>query len=416
MYKAFYGLKASPFQISTDPKFLWLGGKHREAIAMLKYGIQAKDHTGMVLLTGDTGTGKTTLINALFQSLDRSVIRAAIKNPSLDGLDFFNYLSAVFGSSTTFASKGLFLLAFEQFLKNAAAKKKKILLVIDEAQLLTDKMLEEIRLLTNFERNGQSLIHIFLMGQQDLRDKLSRPVNKALNQRITLNFHIDPLAPDETEEYIRYRLQVAGTSRQIFIPEAARLVHRFSQGLPRQINIICDHALLTGFVRNLPQIPVAVIHECAKDLTIPRFPEHHQDTAGIQPPGARTDPGPENGSTASPVAELPLESQVDSTRAEPVLGANPAATPEANPAATPEGKPATKQITKQVTEPATELPGPAPDPGLAFQPSHNQHIRTDPATDAPLAAPKLTRQKCLILIAAAGILGMAVTGFLFFLR
>lgn len=402
MYKAFYGLKASPFQISTDPKFLWLGGKHREAIAMLKYGIQVKDHTGMVLLTGDTGTGKTTLINALFQSLDRSVIRAAIKNPSLGGLDFFNYLSAVLGSSTTFASKSLFLLAFEQFLKNAAAKKKKVLLVIDEAQVLTDKMLEEVRLLTNFERNGQSLIHIFLMGQQDLRDKLSRPENKALNQRITLNYHIDPLAPDETEEYIRYRLQVAGTSRPLFIPEAVRLVHRFSQGLPRQINIICDHALLTGYVRNLTQIPGAVIHECVKDLSISRSPEHHQDTVVIQPPGARKGPGPEPESIPGPVTESIPESTLES-RADLKL------TPRTEPG------PGSKPAPETATEPATELPGPAMENPPDLQPSRNQDIRTEPATDS-LPAPKQTRRVFQILIVTAGLLGMAAAGFLFFLR
>ncbi|MCF8126372.1 MAG: AAA family ATPase [Desulfotignum sp.] len=282
MYKAFYGLKSSPFQISTDPTFLWLGEKHREAISMLRYGIQGEGHQGLVLLTGDAGTGKTTLINALFKSLDKTVIRVSIINPSLDSLDFLNYIATAFGSRKIFSTKSRFLIAFERFLKNAGIKKKKVLLVIDEAQLLTDELLEEVRLLANFEKNGRSLIHIFLVGQQELRDTLSKSQNTALKQRITLNYHIDALVPEETEEYIKYRLQVAGTSGQIFNPEAVRLIHRFSLGLPRQINIICDHALLTGYVRNLAQIPGAVIKECVKELSISRFPASQQDTP---PPG-----------------------------------------------------------------------------------------------------------------------------------
>jgi general secretion pathway protein A len=439
MYKSFYGLKASPFQISTDPTFLWLGEKHREAIAMLKYGIQVEDHTGMVLLTGDTGTGKTTLINALFKSLDRTVIRAAIRNPSLEGLDFFNYIAAVFGSSTTFTSKGRFLLTFEQFLKNAAAKKKKVLLVIDEAQVLTDELLQEIRLLANFERNGQSLIHIFLVGHQELRDKLSRPANKALNQRITLNYHIDPLVPDETQEYIRYRLQVAGTSRQIFLLEAVQLVHRFSQGLPRQINILCDHALLTGYVRNLAQIPGEVIHECVKDLSISRFPEHHQDMAAARPPGTRPsstrssgarssgarssgtlpsgtrkkpDPVPE--STSGPVRESPPEFRTDSkprsrTKPGPGLAPPPGPAPE----------PAPESAFESAPEPAMEPPGPAleprPDLQPGLRPPRNQDIRTDLATGSRPAQKQIGRA-FQILIAAAVLLGMAAAAFLFFVR
>jgi general secretion pathway protein A len=415
MYNAFYRLKASPFQISTDPTFLWLGEKHREAIAMLKYGIQVEDHTGMVLLTGDTGTGKTTLINALFKSLDRTVIRAAIRNPSLDGLDFFNYIGAVFGSSKTFASKSRFLLAFEQFLKNAAAKKKKVLLVIDEAQVMTDELLQEIRLLANFEKNGLSLIHIFLVGHQELRDKLSRHANKALNQRITLNYHIDPLAPDETEEYIRYRLQVAGTSEQIFLLDAVRLVHQFSQGLPRQINILCDHALLTGYVRNLAQISGEVIHECVKDLSISRFPEHHQDTAAARSPGIRTpatrapgtrapgirkEPGPEPESTPGPVTESPP-------------GSFPESPPESRTELTFQTEPGS--IQEKAPEPAMERPGADPGTRPDLRPSRNQDIRTDLATD-PRPAPNKTGRVFQVLIAVAVLLGMAAAGFLFFVR
>lgn len=269
MYRSFYGLRALPFKIDTDPTFLWLGEKHREAISMLKYGIQGEGHTGILLLTGDVGTGKTTLINALFNSLDKRVIRVAITNPSLDGLDFLNYIAAAFGSKRQFPSKSQFLIHFTRFLKNAHAKQRKVLLVVDEAQLLTQELLEEIRLFSNIEHQGKSLIHTFLVGQSEVRSHLSLPESRALNQRISLNYHIDALVYEETREYIQYRLQVAGAKERIFNPDAIQLIHKFSSGLPRMINIICDHALLTGYVQNAKSISAPIIQECIRELAIP---------------------------------------------------------------------------------------------------------------------------------------------------
>ena len=278
MYRSFYGLNALPFQISTDPTFLWLGEKHREAISMLKYGIQGDGHTGLLLLTGDVGTGKTTLVNALFKSLDKTVIRAAVTNPNLESLDFLNYIAAAFGSKKEFTSKYRFLISFERFLKNANAKNRKVLLVIDEAQLLSDDLLEEIRLFSNMEKDGHSLIHTFLVGQSELRGNLDHPANRALKQRITLNYNIDALVFEETDEYIKYRLQVAGTSESIFDPDAVQQIHKFSQGLPRKINIICDHALLTGYVKGQKRINAGIVRECARELSISAPPQHRRTT------------------------------------------------------------------------------------------------------------------------------------------
>ncbi len=291
MYRAFYGLKALPFRIDTDPAFLWLGEKHREAISMLKYGIQGDGHTGILLLTGDVGTGKTTLVNALFNSLDKRVIRVAITNPNLDGLDFLNYIAAAYGSKKEFTSKSQFLIHFTRFLKNAGAKGRKVLLVVDEAQLLSHTLLEEIRLFSNIEHQGKSLIHTFLVGQHELREKLSRPENRALKQRISLNYNIDALVFEETDEYIKYRLQVAGVGEKLFNPDAVQLIHRFALGLPRTINIICDHAMLTGYVQNLKTIGAQIIQECIKELSIPivqnQYPLHqyplHQYPMDQQP-------------------------------------------------------------------------------------------------------------------------------------
>ncbi len=292
MYRSFYGLKALPFKIDTDPTFLWLGEKHREAISMLKYGIQGEGHTGILLLTGDVGTGKTTLINALFNSLDKRVIRVAITNPSLDGLDFLNYIAAAFGSKRQFSSKSQFLIHFTRFLQNAHAKQRKVLLVVDEAQLLTQELLEEIRLFSNIEHKGKSLIHTFLVGQSEVRSHLSMPESRALNQRISLNYHIDALVYEETREYIQYRLQVAGAKERIFNPDAIQLVHKFSSGLPRMINIICDHALLTGYVQNTKSISAPIIQECIRELAIQVSSYPHAGYPSAYPEQGASFPGP----------------------------------------------------------------------------------------------------------------------------
>lgn len=298
---------------------------------MLKYGIQGDGHTGVLLLTGDVGTGKTTLINALFNSLDKRVIRVAITNPNLDGLDFLNYIAAAYGSKKEFTSKSQFLIHFTRFLKNAGAKNRKVLLVVDEAQLLSHTLLEEIRLFSNIEHQGKSLIHTFLVGQHELREKLSRPENRALKQRISLNYNIDALVFEETEEYIKYRLQVAGMGEKVFNPDAVQLIHRFALGLPRTINIICDHAMLTGYVQNLKTIGAQIIQECIKELSIPIIqhqypagqypPEQYQANAYAQPgqyqsPGPFPPPGfhPEVPPGQPPVPQSPSDHPRDSTR------------------------------------------------------------------------------------------------------
>lgn len=267
MYLSFYKLKAKPFQISADPEFLWLGEKHKEAFATLKYGIM--DSKGFLLLTGDVGTGKTTLINALVSSLGDNITVATIPDPDLEKLDFFNFIANAFKIKKNFDSKGSFLVYFDRFLHTAFKKNKKVLLIIDEAQRLNHKLLEEIRLLSNIERQDTKLINIFFVGQNEFNDILLENRNRALRQRITLNYNIDPLTESETEEYIRHRLKVAGSERKIFSSDAMREIFYFSKGYPRLINILCDHALLTGYVVEKNKIKSAIIKECAKELRIP---------------------------------------------------------------------------------------------------------------------------------------------------
>ena len=267
MYKSFYNLNRKPFQISSDPAFMWFGEKHKEALATLKYGIL--DNKGFLLLTGDVGTGKTSLINALIQSLSDDIICASVPDPGLEKLDFFNYIAAAFGMNQEFSTKGTFLAHFRKFLIKANENNKKVLLIIDEAQLLTQEMLEEIRLLSNIEKTGAKLINIFFIGQNEFNDILNREQNRAVRQRLTLNYNIDPLTPDETGEYIKHRLSVAGAVYSIFDEPATQEVFIHSGGFPRRINVICDHCLLSGYVKEQKVINDAIVKECAKELKIP---------------------------------------------------------------------------------------------------------------------------------------------------
>jgi type II secretory pathway predicted ATPase ExeA/outer membrane protein OmpA-like peptidoglycan-associated protein len=266
MYLDYYKLSAKPFSISPDPKFLWLGEKHAEALASLKYGIL--EDKGFLLLTGEIGTGKTLLINCLVKSLNQGVLVATIPDPSLKLIDFYNVLSNRFKIDKKFESKADFLIYFEKFLIRAHEDRKKVLLIIDEAQRLKSKLLDEIRVLSNIEFENKKLINIFFVGQRELKEMLLEERNRPLKQRITNNYHLMPLTEKETSDFILHRLRIAGATRNIFTNEAIREIHKFSQGVPRLINIICDHSLLTGYSQSLTIIDINVIKECAEELQI----------------------------------------------------------------------------------------------------------------------------------------------------
>jgi general secretion pathway protein A len=267
MYQSFYNLKIKPFQITTDPKFLWLGEKHKEALATLKYGIL--ENKGFLLLTGDVGTGKTVLIHGLMKLIKVSAIVATIPDPGLSSIDFFNFLSEEFKMNRRFESKGAFLIHLKHFLYNASSADKKVLLIIDEAQRLNHELIEQIRLLSNIEMDNRKLINIFFVGQSECNKMLSEERHKAVRQRISVSYHIDPLTEQETRHYINHRLNIAGCKKELFKPEALRRIYAFSRGYPRLINIICDHALLTGYSGGKKVIDASVIRECEKELKIP---------------------------------------------------------------------------------------------------------------------------------------------------
>jgi general secretion pathway protein A len=273
MYTSYYQLSAKPFQLNTDPRFLWLGTKHREALASLKYGVI--DERGFLLLTGDVGTGKTTLINALLQSLDENTLVANITDPCLDLMGFLNLIVRSFGFNQGFEKKQEFLISTRDFLMKKYSENMRVLLIIDEAHKLSGELLEQVRLISNIELPEKKLVNIFFVGQNELNQTLTSHECRALRQRITINYNLQPLSESETLEYIKYRLKVAGTETELFNQDAIREIYHFSKGYPRLINLICDHALLTGYVRELQAITPDIIMECSQDVLLPgEFPQY----------------------------------------------------------------------------------------------------------------------------------------------
>lgn len=266
MYLTHYNLTLKPFEESPDPRFFWLSEKHKNTLACLRYGI--KENKAFFLVNGDIGTGKTSLINYLLLDNDIDAIVATIPDPDLSILDFFRMLSKEFNINIDFNTKGDFLIQFEHFLHNTYSEEKRALLIIDEAQRLNQQLMEQIRLLSNIERKDVNLINIFFAGQNGLNELIRDEKNKSLRQRITVHYTIEPLTEPETQEYIKYRLMVAGSKTEFFSDEAVHEIFSFSKGYPRLINIICDRALLTGYVSETKKITGAIVKQCADDLKL----------------------------------------------------------------------------------------------------------------------------------------------------
>ncbi|MBS0014295.1 MAG: AAA family ATPase [Desulfobacterales bacterium] len=293
MYHAHFGFNIKPFQINADPAFLWLGEKHAEALSFLKYGVL--ENRGFLLLTGDVGTGKTTLLNALLENLDASgVLVARIPDPRLDLMDFINILADRLGMNETFSSRGPFLVAFEKFLNRQHYLGRTVLLIVDEAQRLTYKLLEEIRALSNLEKPNAKLLNVFFVGQEEFNDMLLDHRSRAIRQRITLSYHLEPLSRKEVGEYIGHRQKVAGAKKDLFAKKAVDRIYEFSSGFPRLINIICDHALLSAYAGDKKQISEDIVAECARDLAVRSFERPAGRVHAPEPP-AGAEKQPESG-------------------------------------------------------------------------------------------------------------------------
>jgi len=268
MYTEFYNLKEKPFNLTPSPRFLYLGETHKEALALITYGIM--EQKGFVLLTGEVGTGKTTIVQTLLENLDSSVKYVYLSNPTLSPPDFLSYVATSLGLETKSTSKSSLLAQFEGFLKQFIQNQQKVLLIVDEAQKLSLNLLEEIRLLSNLETADEKLINIFLVGQPELNQTLRNAKCRPLLQRISIRYHINPLNLMETEAYIKTRLKAAGAGDlRIFSREVIKLIHKYAKGYPRMINILCDNALLLGYSTGNRRITHAMIEECYKDLQLP---------------------------------------------------------------------------------------------------------------------------------------------------
>ncbi|HMA68158.1 MAG TPA: AAA family ATPase, partial [Desulfosalsimonadaceae bacterium] len=291
MYRTHFGFTIKPFQINADPRFLWLGEKHKEALSVLKYGVL--ENRGFLLLTGDVGTGKTTLLNALLEGLDENVLVARIPDPRLELMDFINILAGTLGMKETFQSRGPFLVRFAEYLQRQHYFGKTVLLIIDEAQRLTFDLLEEIRALSNLEKPHAKFLNVFFVGQDEFNDMLLDYRSRAIRQRITLSYHLEPLNRKEVGEYIWHRQKVAGASRNLFSKRAMDLVSAFSEGFPRLINIICDHALLTAYAGDKKFVSDTIITECARDLQVRPSRRQAGQPEPAPPSGTRAEPEPE---------------------------------------------------------------------------------------------------------------------------
>jgi len=280
MYTAYYNLKERPFREAADPRFTWLSKKHFEALASFKYA--ALEKKGFYLLTGDVGTGKTSLIKRFLTELESDTIVATVTDPDLDKLDFFNYLAEEFGLNIMFDSKGAFLTRFKKFLFDAYQKNTRVILIIDEAHRINQELLEEIRVLSNIEKAESKLINIFFVGQPEFNNILLQDPNRPLRQRISVHYHLEPLSKDETVQLILYRLKVAGAASKIFSSKAFHEIYRFSAGYPRLAVTICDRAMLSAYARATDFIDEDIIKECAEDLNIARFGREKESKAYLK--------------------------------------------------------------------------------------------------------------------------------------
>jgi general secretion pathway protein A len=294
MYQHFYGLRELPFELTPNPLFLFLPARHREALSNLRYGVcSAKSLT---LLIGEAGTGKTTLLRTILESEECSHVRwVYLNNPIVSREDFVRMLAARFEIRGAAAeSKGAFLDALEQILRERQSRGEQTVLVVDEAQSLSNDLLEEIRLLANIETADRKLLLLILAGQPELAERLNDPGLRQLKQRVALRCEIAPFNLVETGAYIAHRLETAGCeSQQLFTREAVEAIHAYSSGVPRTINVICDNALLGGLALGRSPVDRELILDVARDFDL-------KPSAELEPPAPPAPAAPDLSPEPSP--------------------------------------------------------------------------------------------------------------------
>ncbi len=280
MYKKFYGLKEKPFHLIPNPQFLYPSKKHQNALTYLEYGLS--EGSGFILLTGDIGSGKTTIIRHILNRIDTEIEVGLISNTNVDSGELINLVLHEFGVEQTFDNKAKALEAVFQYLIDKYAQGRRVLLVIDEAQNLSIQSLEEVRMLSNLQTDEHMLVQIVLVGQPELRRKLQLPELSQLSQRIAVYYHLGALEREELPEYIAYRLEKVGGRIDIFDPQTFDQIFEASGGIPRVINLLCDTALVYGYAESLPQITTEVIAQVIRD----------KDGFGLVTSGSNDDGGP----------------------------------------------------------------------------------------------------------------------------
>ena len=288
MYRSFFHIDALPFGSSPDPRFLYVMPEIRETLACLQYGIAARK--GFAVMTGEVGTGKTTLLKTVLQTFNKvRVSTAFVFNPRLDDLDFLEFVLTDFGIPPKNRSKSVMLIQLNNWLIEQFSADRVCALVVDEAQNLSCNLLEEIRLLTNLETSSQKLLQIVLSGQPEFEDRLREPSLRQLRQRISLWCRTRALTAEETRAYIAERLRIAGAREFVFSGEALEQIHHHSNGIPRLINLLCEHSLINGYVEQVKPIPGSIVDAASAELGLESHPSlisagANQEAGVIAPP------------------------------------------------------------------------------------------------------------------------------------
>ncbi|MFN2432431.1 MAG: AAA family ATPase [Gemmatimonadota bacterium] len=268
MYEKTFGFREKPFTVSPNPRFLFLGKHHLEALEHLKYGIQ--ERMGFVVVTGEVGTGKTTILRSLLDSLEADTNTAFVFNTRITVKQLLKGILTDLGLDAAGLEKDEMVQALNEFLLRQLEERRNTVVVIDEAQNLTPEVLEELRLLSNLETAQAKLLQILLVGQPELNYVLNLPQLRQLRQRITVMYHLQPLSLEETGDYIRHRLAVAGSAREdLFTPESIQGIYYYARGFPRLVNILCDRALLAAYADEKGQVDRPLVDEVQREMEFP---------------------------------------------------------------------------------------------------------------------------------------------------
>ena len=263
MYESFYGFREKPFSLLPDCGFLYLSGKHRMALTLLEYGLM--NQAGFTVISGDIGTGKTTLIRQLLNSIDPAIKVGLISNTHQAFGDLMKWIALAFDLPHQGKNKVELYQDFMDFIIQEYARGRRTLLIIDEAQNMSAETLEELRMLSNVNADKDQVLQVILIGQRELRDMLQRPDLVQFAQRIGVDYHLEPLSEQETTDYIRHRCKTAGGKAELFSDQACQQVYRFTGGVPRLINLLCDTALVYGYAEQRAKVDAALIKDVAQD-------------------------------------------------------------------------------------------------------------------------------------------------------